>query len=149
LQLLKKKNMLKSWLSVGLVSFMLIGCAESTPDTEAESESEAPSAAVEESASPAEAPIEYSVTEAPVVKEKVIAPTAGLNPAHGQPGHNCDIAVGAPLDGSGGVQTQAPQSFTPNLATQPLPQVQSGAKGLNPAHGQPGHNCDIAVGAPL
>ena len=132
-------------MSVGLVSFMLIGCAESTPDTEAESEAEAPSAAVEENAGSAEAPIKFSVTEAPTVKEKV----AGLNPAHGQPGHDCDIAVGAPLDGSGGVQTIPQPSFTPNLATKPAPQVQSGAKGLNPAHGQPGHNCDIAVGAPL
>ena len=26
--------------------------------------------------------------------------TAGLNPAHGQPGHRCDLAVGAPLNGS-------------------------------------------------
>jgi hypothetical protein len=141
--------MLKSWLSVGLVSFMLIGCADSTPDTEVESDADAPSTAVDESAASAEAPIEFSVTEVPASQDAVVAPAAGLNPAHGQPGHNCDIAVGAPLDGSGGVQTQAPQSFTPNLATQPLPQVQSGAKGLNPAHGQPRHNCDIAVGAPL
>lgn len=26
------------------------------------------------------------------------APAGNLNPAHGQPGHRCDIAVGAPLD---------------------------------------------------
>ena len=143
--------MLKSWLSVGLVSFMLIGCAESTPDTETKSNAEAPSVTVEESASTEAAPVEFSVSEAPATEDVATAPAAGLNPAHGQPGHDCDIAVGAPLDGSGGVQTQAPQSFTPNLATQPVaaPQGQAPANGLNPAHGQPGHNCDIAVGAPL
>ncbi|MCF8714506.1 hypothetical protein JM658_06640 [Joostella atrarenae] len=57
---------------------------------------------------------------------------SGMNPAHGQPGHRCDIAVGAPLtapvDGS---------LLNINGTT------------LNPAHGQPGHRCDIAVGAPL
>ena len=143
--------MLKSWLSVGLVSFMLISCADSATEKDAGSSTEAPSATVEESSSPEAAPVEFSVTEAPVIENNAAAPAAGLNPAHGQPGHNCDIAVGAPLDGSGGVQTQAPQSFTPNLATQSVaaPQGQAPANGLNPAHGQPGHNCDIAVGAPL
>lgn len=55
-----------------------------------------------------------------------------LNPAHGQPGHRCDIAVGAPL-------SSAPAS----------PKTTGSSKKLNPAHGQPGHRCDIAVGAPL
>ncbi|MEL4309079.1 hypothetical protein [Joostella sp. CR20] len=56
----------------------------------------------------------------------------GLNPAHGQPGHRCDIAVGAPLN--------APLSNSSMLNTNTM---------LNPEHGQPGHRCDIAVGAPL
>lgn len=51
-----------------------------------------------------------------------------VNPAHGQPYHDCSIAVGAPL-----VAKEAPAA---NVK-------------LNPAHGQPGHRCDIAVGAPL
>ena len=78
---------------------------------------------------------------------------AGLNPAHGQPGHRCDIAVGAPLDSKPTqptVNTTQPvvtQQSAPALTTStPAAKV---APGMNPAHGQPGHRCDIAVGAPL
>jgi hypothetical protein len=73
---------------------------------------------------------------------------AGLNPAHGQPKHRCDIAVGAPLN--------SPPAGNPNqqpAANKPVVGVQAPAAGnnagLNPAHGQPGHDCAIAVGAPL
>jgi hypothetical protein len=66
----------------------------------------------------------------------LVAPSSvgALNPAHGQPGHRCDIAVGASLN-------SAPATTSVNTAT--------GSQKLNPAHGQPGHRCDIAVGAPL
>jgi len=77
-----------------------------------------------------------------------------LNPAHGQPGHRCDISVGAPLN-SAPVATPSNQTMpqkaipaaAPTLNTTPANGVS--ASGLNPAHGQPGHRCDIAVGAPL
>lgn len=82
----------------------------------------------------------------------------GLNPAHGQPGHRCDIAVGAPLD-SKPAATTTPATTTTTPATQPgtvtsVPKptpvsTQKVAPGMNPAHGQPGHRCDIAVGEPL
>ncbi|MBL7724721.1 MAG: hypothetical protein JNK27_11260 [Chitinophagaceae bacterium] len=73
----------------------------------------------------------------------------GLNPAHGQPGHRCDIPVGAPLDGKPSQPatiTPKPSPVAPVINTNP---AQGAATGLNPAHGQPGHRCDIAVGAPL
>lgn len=108
---------------------------------------------------------------------------SGLNPAHGAPGHRCDIAVGAPLN-SAPAPAQAPvqnlrpgQIFPGMLAnpskgtpakttvnTAPVQQVAAAPQavktvpaaqaskvtaGLNPAHGQPNHRCDIAVGAPL
>ncbi|HEY6505618.1 MAG TPA: hypothetical protein VIZ28_16700 [Chitinophagaceae bacterium] len=83
------------------------------------------------------------------------ASTAKLNPAHGQPGHRCDISVGAPLDSKPGQAIAQPQAtttpaniVTPTIA-QPVTAPQTAAPGLNPAHGQPGHRCDIAVGAPL
>ena len=107
-----------------------------------------------------------------VATSKTTAPgttlTKGVNPAHGQPGHRCDIAVGAALDSK-----PAPVATTPNLVTttpttqksafNPLPVTPiipvnntlpatnptTVATGINPAHGQPGHRCDIAVGAPL
>ena len=53
---------------------------------------------------------------------------------------------------------QAPAETTEsstNLSTEPMaaPADPSGAaataEGMNPPHGQPGHRCDIAVGAPL
>jgi hypothetical protein len=74
-------------------------------------------------------------------------PAAGLNPAHGQPGHRCDIAVGAPLNSAPATATQ-PQVV--QAASSPAVPVAADANAkLNPAHGQPGHDCSIPVGAPL
>ncbi len=85
-------------------------------------------------------------------------PVAGLNPAHGQPGHRCDIAVGAPLNSKPAQPTTTPAATTAPATTpftisadkpsQPAATT-AVAPGMNPAHGQPGHRCDIAVGAPL
>lgn len=76
---------------------------------------------------------------------------AGMNPAHGQPGHRCDISVGAPLNSK-----PAPAAAPAVVATQPANNVtvteqpaQKTAPGMNPPHGEPGHRCDISVGAPL
>ncbi len=79
-----------------------------------------------------------------------VSATAKSNPAHGQPGHRCDIAVGAPLN-SPAQQVQKPASVAANqtLAALPKPAITSATGKLNPIHGQPGHRCDIAVGAPL
>lgn len=86
-----------------------------------------------------------------------------LNPAHGQPGHRCDIPVGAPLSTpAGGNQANIPTQGTPAPSDNQPFLVNDGAKQaptaaastlpsgtLNPAHGQPGHRCDIQVGQPL
>lgn len=90
------------------------------------------------------------------------------NPAHGQPGHQCGIAVGAPLpsvtQSTAGSPAFASLSLPNNissnsqadllnlsksttLSSSALEDVQSAA--INPAHGKPGHRCDIPVGAPL
>ena len=78
--------------------------------------------------------------------------TVALNPAHGQPGHRCDIQVGAPLNSAPAQPTtitpsQQPTVITPQTTTVPV--AGAATAGKNPAHGQPGHRCDIAVGAPL
>ncbi|MBF4515011.1 hypothetical protein IRZ71_01590 [Flavobacterium sp. ANB] len=90
----------------------------------------------------------------------VLSSNAGLNPAHGQPGHRCDIAVGAPLNSAPtqgqttttqptqSVQVNAPQQNVVTTTTTIAAPVKVG-KGMNPSHGQPGHRCDIPVGAPL
>ncbi len=100
-----------------------------------------------------------ATTIAPAQNISAVKP--GMNPAHGQPGHDCAIAVGAPLNSR--VNTTTPTVTTPVTnglpskitvppitGTPPVP-LQTGAvgPGLNPAHGQPGHRCDIAVGAAL
>lgn len=77
--------------------------------------------------------------------------SAALNPAHGQPGHRCDIPIGSPLNSksliTSGTSTTAPATnpVTVNSTTKPV----ATAPGMNPAHGQPGHRCDIPIGSPL
>lgn len=72
----------------------------------------------------------------------------GMNPAHGQPGHRCDIAVGAPLNSKPASNETTPINISPDKVAQPVATT-AVVPGMNPAHGQPGHRCDIAVGAPL
>jgi hypothetical protein len=83
-------------------------------------------------------------------------PTApGMNPPHGQPNHRCDIPVGAPLNSKKAEATTVKTTDIQTTTTDPIaaPQNNAGstsvAAGMNPAHGQPGHRCDIPVGAPL
>ncbi len=101
------------------------------------------------------APATNTTTTQPVQQTAPAGNTtqAGLNPPHGQPGHRCDISVGAPLNSPPGNSATTPQQQTIINPTPPPPAVMPAASGtqagLNPAHGQPGHRCDIAVGAPL
>ncbi|MFD2920607.1 hypothetical protein ACFS6H_12845 [Terrimonas rubra] len=79
-----------------------------------------------------------------------------LNPPHGQPGHSCDIEVGQPLNSAptnkpAGQPVMTTPSQAP-VANPALPNAitpNSGQVRINPAHGQPGHRCDVAVGAAL
>ena len=83
-----------------------------------------------------------------------------LNPQHGQPGHRCDIAVGAPLNAPATSIQPNVSAITPPVTTTAttntntdarsvLPQLNTATTALNPKHGEPGHRCDIEVGAPL
>lgn len=118
-------------------------------------------------ANPQAAAQSYTTTPATVTTAK------GMNPPHGQPGHRCDIAVGAPLNSPPGKAapaktTSQSTTITPamlqngtltaspgaNVTTTPSPATTTPAPvvtapGMNPPHGQPGHDCAIAVGAPL
>lgn len=81
----------------------------------------------------------------------------GMNPPHGQPGHRCDIAVGAPLNSKPAPSITVPGNSQPSNITinqapaQPIVQAPLNMTGkrLNPPHGQPGHRCDVQVGQPL
>ena len=103
------------------------------------------------------------ITPTPAGLPSASAPVAATgkkpthNPAHGQPYHDCAIAVGAPLNAKNNAPVTAvpvPAPVTASPATAPAvtaPSVPANQKEvrLNPAHGQPGHSCAIAVGAPL
>ncbi len=104
--------------------------------------------------------------------ENAAATPPKLNPAHGQPFHRCDIAVGSPLDAAPSkpaataIRTGAsptlenaarlnnPQANSPQVNNPTAPTVaNANANGtppkLNPPHGQPFHKCEIPVGSPL
>lgn len=100
-------------------------------------------------------------TPAPAPQQKV---AKGMNPPHGQPGHRCDIPVGAPLNspakqaapkaGQAVTINQTPAATTTAPAPTSAPALlqapaQETAPGMNPPHGQPGHRCDVPVGQPL
>lgn len=107
------------------------------------------------------APVEVQNPEANMMMQ---APTnlGGINPAHGQPGHRCEIPVGAPLNSApkaastptvvkntAPAPANSPQlgAVNPNAATNTV--ATQTAPGMNPPHGQAGHSCSVAVGAPL
>ena len=84
--------------------------------------------------------------------------TAGgprLNPPHGEPGHICEVAVGAPLDGSTtnagtSIQMNTSPTATPGSPVQiGAPTSAPGSGRINPPHGEPGHDCAVPVGEPL
>ncbi len=107
-----------------------------------------------------------------VVQSQTVASkgAAGANPAHGLPGHRCDISVGAPLNSPVPKATSPQVQSTPQIQSTPqaqsspvvnpqvIQQVATGQKNvpsgnssakLNPAHGQPGHDCAVQVVAAL
>ena len=146
--------MSKYWLTIGLVSFLLAGCGDDASEKASESDTNG-TVEVQEQSSTTEAQETAPVNSEPTQAETAAPAAQGevaLNPPHGQPGHDCAIPVGAPLDGSGGQNTQAAQPTFNPPAPQQQPIMQVGSEGsarLNPPHGQPGHDCDVAVGAPL
>lgn len=168
--------MKSTFLALCTLSFLFLSCANERKSEKADSTASptfevAPTSPVDPGA------INVPTTTAPPSAIPPTANVAGLNPAHGQPGHRCDIAVGAPLNSApspaggitppsgvlgaapaplgtapvplGGPRVSVPPSpgggLTPSIGNQPVVT----APGMNPPHGQPGHDCAIAVGAPL
>ncbi|MES2813251.1 MAG: hypothetical protein V4670_12330 [Bacteroidota bacterium] len=101
---------------------------------------------------------QYTITQptTKTVAQNPVKVAKGMNPAHGQPGHVCGIAVGAPLDSkpnTTSTSTTVQNSSTPALLT-PANNTANTTQvkvepGMNPPHGQEGHVCGIAAGAPL
>ena len=155
---MKTKIFLSSLLAV---SFFMVSCKkELQPQESAEPTEAAVVDASSQQVSNAQAgamPSQMPATAQPGVQQVQPQPTTtapGMNPPHGQPNHRCDIAVGAPLNSPPG-NNAAGQNPTPATVQKPQMQPQAStpavatAPGMNPPHGQPGHKCEIAVGAPL
>ncbi|HSI70825.1 MAG TPA: hypothetical protein VK941_11370 [Gillisia sp.] len=91
-------------------------------------------------------------TQSEVETNETQGNTAAVNPAHGQPGHDCTIPVGAPLNQASNTQAtqQQQQQTTTSGTSSPVRLNNSTATPTkNPPHGQPGHDCTIPVGADL
>ncbi len=106
----------------------------------------------------------------PPVMPQLVKVAKGMNPSHGQPGHRCDIAVGAPLNSpvKSNLATNTtksapytitqtptpPATITPAAAASTTPALLNPnasitPPGMNPPHGQAGHRCDVKVGEAL
>lgn len=148
----------KSIFCLSLLSLALISCKEEPKEAELQPGVVPPTqnpAFMNLDAAPAAATTQ---TQAPATTTSAPVATApGMNPPHGQPGHRCEIAVGAPLNSQPTKQAASPaqqqQQATPGTfmqpAAKPAAATTTTAPGMNPPHGQPGHRCEIAVGAPL
>lgn len=77
---------------------------------------------------------------------KVTEDSIKVNPAHGLPGHRCDLPVGAPLN-SATATTTTPVNELPSTSVSPIRIDQR--PDVNPPHGEPYHDCSIPVGAKL
>ncbi|MCP9752914.1 hypothetical protein [Ferruginibacter sp. HRS2-29] len=155
---------MKKILPCAIVLFSLIACNSNQPDQDpsirvAPSTTKTDSVGQQTStANPAIAPVQPATAPTQVQTVQTAPTTAGLNPAHGQPNHRCDIAVGAPLStpiqtGAQPQQTiqQVPAGVKPSVSTGATPTaIPNGSTAkLNPPHGEPGHDCKIPVGQPL
>ena len=83
-------------------------------------------------------------TAAPI-EGQMVEDSIKINPAHGLPGHRCDLPVGAPLNSATAGTT--PVNELPSTSVSPIRIDQTPE--LNPPHGEPYHDCSIPVGAKL
>jgi len=140
--------------SLAVTSLLFVSCKKELEPQESTATSELVRLGLAKDTTKTAAPVVQNATTAN--PNTVLNDTKGINPAHGQPGHRCDIAVGAPLNSApqqqGQVTAQAGQTVKmsqPQVVTTTTTAPVKTAKGMNPPHGQPGHRCDIPVGAPL
>jgi hypothetical protein len=151
---------------IGLVS-LVVACSPAPDNGSEEQVNTTYEAPAEESASQEAGAVDQSGTTQSTETFKIDG-TAGksggqltVNPPHGEPGHRCDIDVGAPLNSastkpapdavksSPAVSPTSSPSISAPKVTAPAPTGGATSGKLNPAHGEPGHRCEIAVGAPL
>ena len=172
-----------------LAAIFLSACGGNPPQYEQQA---SPSAVSFPSTSPyaqQQDTVVQNITSSPTVGQEVALPTtvvpnqvpvaqptaknaSALNPAHGEPGHRCDIPVGTPLSTppqqpqqAQNVQSQVKQVQPIQAAPVAVPQPSSqmfpaqpatgagapntAGKRINPPHGEPGHDCAVPVGQAL
>jgi hypothetical protein len=127
---LKYSSKLFSMLALVVSLTLVYSCREDAKKEEADTKTETTTSGAEFG----------TKTETPATSEAI-----AKNPAHGQPGHRCDIPVGAPLN-SPPANTN---SASPVINNSGSPVINGGTAKINPPHGQPGHRCDVKVGDPL
>ncbi|SKB49673.1 hypothetical protein SAMN05660776_1409 [Salegentibacter holothuriorum] len=66
-----------------------------------------------------------------------------VNPPHGEPGHRCDMPVGASLTGANSTSNTQQE-----MTSSPI-RVKGDKPTKNPPHGEPYHDCSIPVGGEL
>ena len=140
-----------------LVAFIFTSCKkELVPQDSAEN----PIAETEEGAVVPAETVNMTAPQTTIQQPSQVATQAptqpGMNPPHGQAGHDCAVAVGAPLNSKKATPAPTPTYTTTqsnSTATAPAilnPAAQTvTAPGMNPPHGQAGHDCAVAVGSPL
>lgn len=174
-----QNNMKPFFAAISLfILALVVSCGPAKNDSEQNSQQPVLPQKQEQSNSPE---IETPVADTPATETpEVVNPTNSeknnsevtINPPHGEPGHRCEIPVGAPLDSqpanntttrqtpvnpSANAPTTANNPTAPTLenaqrlnSSQPRSTTSSQNSGkINPPHGQPGHRCDIPVGSPL
>ena len=128
-----------------MVALVFGACNSSGNSKEAETTAPAPATSVIPAPNPGANQLP-ATTNTPASNS---TPTALLNPAHGAPGHRCDIPVGSPLN-TPASKAPAVANPTPMMVQPPALSQPGQATGrINPPHGQPGHDCSIPVGKPL
>lgn len=160
--------MKKVILSAGLALFVLVSCNNNDSGSDIDKsiipEGQTVPGSTDAASASTSAPGMPMMGENPAMQPVQVNPqmvttggaTGPLNPKHGEPGHRCDIPEGAPLN-SKPAAASTPATATTATAAPTITQVSAPtatpakvtAPGMNPPHGQPGHRCDIAEGAPL
>ena len=176
---------IRAFYSLVLVTFICFSCKKEA-ETVSETQDTAPKEIImpRVQAIPTETNIQQPISQEVIpvqnqnttqntqtVTQTQVVTKPGMNPPHGQPGHKCEIPVGAPLNSvvtkpkAGATITQQPTFTTTTTTTTNAPtstvastpailnpnsgETAATAPGMNPPHGQAGHDCAVAVGAPL
>jgi hypothetical protein len=136
----------KTFFTIAVFTYLLlISCSG---DDEIKTDAAVPATSITPLLTPTDTQITVINTGAPQKNEGDVA----LNPQHGQPGHRCEIAVGAPLNSLPNAPNTPNTPFvTPPTTSATVPAITTSTAEVkfNPKHGEPGHRCELAVGAPL